>query len=235
MHYLISSNVKYYPKTYLPLVNSLLDAGISPDKITMVVGDCPEQTYELENRLNINLVPVPYNSFDMTALIYVSDNLHKFSDDYFFLMHDTCLVGPNFKVAVENYDSSLKIKTSINGLSRNIGTYSKQCIIEQTDYLNGMKCYPKTPQELQKVKEMFVVLEDAVFKRYPNCYSNFYSDQRLITIEELRNAFPDTKYQRHLRTLDTSEIPRVFAYLFEMDLYKFQANNGWHGAWKIGI
>lgn len=216
-------------------MHSLLDSGISPDKITMVIGDCPEKLYQLDNPLNINLVPVPYNSFDMTALIYVSDNLNKFSDDYFFLMHDTCLAGPNFKAAAETFDPSLKIKTLHEGLSRNIGMYSRQCIIERTPNLNGLKCYPKTPTELQKVKEMFVVLEDALFKTYPNCYSNFYSGQRMITMDELRSAFTNIKYQRYLNTLADSESQRVLVHLVEMDLYKFQANNGWYGTWKIGV
>ena len=79
MKYIVSSNINYYKSTYRPLVTSLIDSGIEPIDIVMVVGGCSEDSV-LENILNINIVPVPYNSFDLTGLIYVSENSEKFLD-----------------------------------------------------------------------------------------------------------------------------------------------------------
>lgn len=235
MHYLISSNINYYPKTYVPIITSLLGSGIPSDKITMVVGGCQGTAHRLNNPFNIDLVPVEYNSFDLTALIYTSENINKFSDGHFFLLHDTCLAGPNFKVAVEKYDTSLKVKPIFPGISLNMGMYSKECIIEHAVNLNKFKFYPRTPDELQEVKKQAVISEDLVFKSYPNYYDSFYSNYRAVTIEELKTVFTDTKYKDYLDTLVVSDSKRFLIYLDSIDLYKFQANTGWNGKWKIEV
>jgi hypothetical protein len=145
MKYIVSSNINYYKSTYRPLVTSLIDSGIEPIDIVMVVGGCSEDSV-LENILNINIVPVPYNSFDLTGLIYVSENSEKFLDTNYFLLHDTCLVGPNFKKLSEEVQEGIPIRTLREGISMNIGMYSLHTLNENRENITKLKYYPNTKE-----------------------------------------------------------------------------------------
>jgi hypothetical protein len=237
MKYIISSNINYYKNTYLPIVKSLLDAGISRQDILMVVGGSNEDTI-LSNSLDIRIVPVLYNSFDLTGLIYVSENSEKFLDSNYFLLHDTCLVGPNFKKLAEQINVNDPIKTLRGGISMNIGMYSLKSIDENKNKLNELKYYPKTAEDLQRTKQIFVVNEDSIFKMYGEyCYKNNYIgvESEIMTIAKLKNRFTDTHYQDYFNTLENSKIERQMGYSELLDFYKLQANWQWGSEWKIGI
>jgi hypothetical protein len=237
MKYLISSHFKYYTDTYPVIIQSLLDAKIDVKDIIMVVGGCPMDTI-LNNPLNIQLVPVEYNSFDLTALIYAADILENLDTDHVFLMHDTCLVGPKFKNLVMDYHPNDIIKTLRSAISMNIGLYSKYILEKNKSNLNQLKFYPETEQEVQHVKEFFVVNEDIVFKSYPyQCYTNYYvSDGRAnFTLDELKDRFNKEPYLSYIKKLQNSNIKREIGYGTELDFYKLQANTNWGGLWKIGV
>lgn len=237
MKYIISSNIDYYKKTYLPIVTSLIDSGIASTDIIMVVGGCSE-SFTLLNILDINIIQVPYNSFDLTGLIYVAENSEKFLDVNYFLLHDTCLVGPNFKRLVEDIPPGIPIKTLREGISMNIGMYSLQTLEENKENLAKLKYYPKTKEELQQVKELFVVNEDIIFKLYGNyCYKHSYigTHSDTITVPELRDRFKKEAYQEYFNTLESSTVTRQMGYSSLLDFYKFQANWQWGNGWKIGV
>lgn len=237
MKYIISSNKNYYKNTYPPLITSLIDSGIEAKDILMVVGDC-EEDFILENILDINIIPVPYNSFDLTGLIYVAENHEKFLDSHYFLLHDTCLVGPNFKKLAENIQLNDPIKTLREGISMNIGMYSLQTLIENSNSLDKLKYYPKTKEDLQQVKNVFVVNEDIIFKIYHDyCYKNNYIgvDSDTMTITMLKDRFKKDVYQDYFNALENSTIQRQMGYSSLLDFYKFQANWQWGDGWKIGI
>ena len=237
MKYIISSNINYYKNTYIPLVTSLIDSGIQNTDIVMVVGGCAEDTL-LENTLGINIAAVSYNSFDLTGLIYVSENSDKFLDLNYFLLHDTCLVGTNFKKLSEVAIADIPIKTLREGISMNIGMYSLQTITENRANLISLKYYPQTNQELQQVKEIFVRNEDLIFKLYDDyCYKTNYigSISDTVTISTLRSRFTKDAYQEYFNTLENSSIVRQMGYSSLLDFYKFQANWQWGNGWKIGV
>lgn len=237
MIYAISSHIKYYNDTYPIIVQSLLDAQIDPKNIIMVVGGCGNDI-TLNNPLNIHVASVSYNSFDLTALIYISDILDTFPDSHIFLMHDTCFVGPNFKTLSEKYNPTDVIKTLRPGISMNIGLYSKYAIKQNKDKLDNFKYYPKTYQEIQQVKEFFVINEDIIFKAYPEqCYTNYYISEggANSSLEELKHLYDKEPYITYFEKLQKSDIQREVGYGAELDFYKLQANTGWGISWKIGI
>lgn len=237
MKYIISSNINYYKNTYLPLVTSLIDSGIKNTDIVMAVGGCAEDTL-LENTLGINIVPVSYNSFDLTGLIYISENSEKFLDSNYFLLHDTCLVGPNFKKLAEEGIADIPIRTLREGISMNIGMYSLHTITENRENLTNLKYYPQTDQELQQVKEIFVTNEDLIFKLYHEyCYKNNYigTTSDTVTVATLRERFTKDAYQEYFNTLESSSIVRQMGHSSLLDFYKFQANWQWGDGWKIGV
>lgn len=237
MKYIISSNINYYKSTYNPLVTSLIESGIDPKDILMVVGESREDAV-LENLLNINIVPVLYNSFDLTGLIYAAENSEKFLDTNYFLLHDTCLVGSDFKKLSEQIELSSPIKTLAQGLSMNIGMYSLKALKENTENLTKLKYYPKTKAELQQVKEIFVLNEDIIFKVYQNSYQkNSYMNTHcdIITVSELKERFKKPVYHEYFNSFENSTINRMLWYSQPLDFYKFQANWKWDNLWKIGV
>jgi hypothetical protein len=203
----------------------------------MVVGDC-EEDFVLENTLGINIVPVPYNSFDLTGLIYVAENSEKFLDSHYFLLHDTCLVGPNFKKLAENIQLNDPIKTLRADIAMNIGMYSLQTLVENRSNLDKLKYYPKNKEDLQRIKQIFVINEDIIFKLYEEyCYKNSYTgvDSNTMTITMLKDRFKKDVYQDYFNALENSTIQRQMGYSSLLDFYKFQANWQWGNGWKIGI
>lgn len=237
MKYLISSNIKYYYDTYPVVVQSLLDSKILPEDIIMVVGGCKSDT-KLDNPLSIQVVAVDYNSFDLTALVYIADKIDTLEDTHIFLMHDTCLVGPSFKTESLKYSPDDLIKTLRPGISMNIGLYSTKILSTNREKLEQYKFYPKSSEELQQVKEFFVVHEDVIFKLYPEqCYKNCYvnSDSPLLTLNELSSRFCREPYSTYISKLQNSNINRVIGHGVELDFYKLQANWEWGGLWKIGV
>jgi hypothetical protein len=238
MKYIISSNINYYKNTYLPLITSLLDSKISQEDIIMVVGGCKDTNINLENNLNINIIPVEYNSFDLTGLIYISENINNFLDSNYFLLHDTCLVGPKFKELAEKLDPGIPIQTLRNGISLNIGMYSFQTLFENKENLCNLKYYPQNENELQQVKQIFVVHEDIIFKLYNEyCYKHNYigTESDMIDVNILKQHFTKDIYNDYFKTLENSEIKRQMGYSSLLDFYKFQANWQWGNGWKIGI
>jgi hypothetical protein len=237
MIYAISSHSKYYQDTYPVIVQSLLDANISSKNIIMVVGGC-ESGVVLKNPLGIRLVSVEYNSFDLTALIYISDIIDTVKADHVFLMHDTCFVGPNFKTLSEQYSPNDIIKTLRPAISMNIGLYSKQIIAHSKGALDYLKFYPKTENEVQQVKEFFVINEDIIFKQCPEqCYLNYYvtTGRANSNLNDLKLLYNREPYISYFEKLQKSSIQREVGYGEELDFYKLQANTGWGGLWKIGI
>jgi hypothetical protein len=237
MKYVISSNIKYYCDTYPVVVQSLLDSGVLPEDIIMVVGGCENDT-RLDNPLSIQVIPVEYNSFDLTALIYVADKIDTLESSHVFLMHDTCLVGPSFKVESLKYNPDDLIKTLRPGISMNIGLYSAKVLRENRENLNQYKFYPNSNEELQQAKEFFVIHEDIIFKLYPEqCYNNYYvsSNSPTLTLEELSNRFPKEPYLTYISKLSNSNIDRMIGHGVELDFYKLQANYQWGGLWRIGV
>lgn len=231
MKYFISSNLNYFRKTYPFIIKSLTDAGIEEKDIYMIVGACKEKI-EFNNFLKINLFYVDYNSFDFTALIYAAENFNKINDEHLFLLHDTCLVGKNFKKLSENYKKESLIKKLHKSISMNIGLYSLK-FIENSQALKNFKTYPCNENELQKCKEFFVLNEDYIFKQSKNDYNNnyysIYEDSEFPSKEKLTLTFPEY-YHNYLK-----EIKRRTQYIPDLDLYKFQANIGWRNFWTIGI
>lgn len=237
--YFISSHKQYYTSTYLPIITSLLESGINSKDIYMVVGGCDSNT-SFTNELKVNMRYVPYNSFDLTALVYASLNLEDIEGSHIFLMHDTCLVGPKFKQLVEDYDPKDVIKTLRPAISMNMGLYSKQSIHQNSKHLNQMQFNPTTPEQLQQVKTFFVRNEDIIFKQYPNeCYKNYYTEgviaTHTLTLGQLHNIFDKEPYTTYINEMQSSGIDRVAGYGPNLDFYKFQANTAWGALWKIGI
>lgn len=90
--YIISSHVEYQSPRRI-LVKSMLDCGIDPTRIVVVVGGggLPDNVGEGQPEE----VRVDYNSYDFTGMIWVTESLDRLlpETDRFVFLHDTMVFG----------------------------------------------------------------------------------------------------------------------------------------------
>jgi len=233
MKYFVSSNLNYFKKTYPFIVKSLIESNISSKDIFMIVGSC-NGVIEFDNIFDINIFFVDYNSFDFNALIYLSENFDTVDAEKIFLLHDTCLVGKNFKEYSNNYDENCLFKKLHKSISMNIGMYSLK-MLQNNKSLQNFKMYPKDKDELQRSKEFCVMKEDYIFNQFKNKennqsqYYSLYEESKFLKEEQLNFYFSDY-YIDYLK-----KIKRRIQYIPSLDLYKFQANIGWQSKWIVEI
>lgn len=204
--YIISSYINGYQPALIKLVGSLLKSGVSQSDIYTFVGGS-ENTAKLNWDYDINYYLVDHNSFDMTALIGVS-NL-KVDYDYVFLLHDTSWVGTNFmervlNVVKSNVNSNKNIMLYKHGASMNIGMYSKNFIDSSHNEINTT--YKNKP------KEFYVTSEDKLIKKSK---SPIYLNPTKFELIEPYDVY-NTKTKRRVE------------YYSDIELYKAKAN------WKRG-
>jgi hypothetical protein len=122
--------------------------------------------YEKTIEDNITYIKCNHNSIDFTGLIGVLEFLPKV-DEYYFYLHDTCVVGPNFINNVTDIDlnqaTSLRLKEFP---SMNIGVYSNNIIHENKDILITLKNTDEN--RTQEFKMKGVEMEDMVFRNDKN-------------------------------------------------------------------
>ena len=91
IRFCISTHKKFAQQTLPILINSLLEAGITPGHIYIFEGGYEEKSTK---QSSCHHFLADHNSFDLTAMIEVSEM--DFETDYWFLLHDTCMVELNF-------------------------------------------------------------------------------------------------------------------------------------------
>ena len=129
--FIISSHILSYNTTLPKVLKSLQRNEIKEENIIVVIGGS-EQDYN-EN----NLYFVSHNSFDHTALITIIEN--NFKSDFWFVIHDTCEMGPDFYNLLKQY----KIKYHYTALTEmawmNIGLFSNTFITNNKNYILSLK------------------------------------------------------------------------------------------------
>jgi len=88
----ISSHKKFVNKTTPLLISTLLKSGIKNEDIYVFCGGFEENKNFIKD--GINCYTVTHNSYEYTSYIEILENKLDYN---WFLMHDTCYVGPDFK------------------------------------------------------------------------------------------------------------------------------------------
>lgn len=161
----ITTNKTNWKKTIPPLLNSLLKVGIPENKIYVFEGG-HAHTEKLDN-YNYNHFKLEHNSFDLTALIAILELNIK--SPYWFLLHDTSIVLPNFinQLVLNNYNKfdTLQIKEFP---SMNIGIYNGEFLNKNKNFIIEEKNIDYSNVGLQNAKSRGVENEDKVFKLSSN-------------------------------------------------------------------
>jgi hypothetical protein len=136
----IASNKNFYKHTIPVIVKSLVQAGIPVEDIHIFNAGFDTYSREAFNGATIHYLA--HNSYEYSPLIEIVDK--QIQATYWFLIHDTCQVGPNFKNLLYNIPETLPEKIALTTKpSMTIGTYrydylltvkDKLMLIRNTDY-----------------------------------------------------------------------------------------------------
>lgn len=206
MKIIISSNIDFYSITTSALVDSLLNADILASDILVSIGRSSDDFVQTKNDVTYH-----FNTFDAFEYNAVFSLKHLQIASSFFLMHDTCLVGPSFgkllrsKMDLYGMKSVIALRSATGGVYANsMGYYPVEyidIITEQISYINSM------PYSLEKKHEV-MKYEDRWFTSQ-NTYQTFCTTETSINSGTLTN--------------------RIGRYFPELDFKKFQANHAHSG------
>ena len=218
----ISSCKGFYESTLDKNIWSLLEGGIDPSSILVVIGDFQDPSEavnkeaELRSKYKIDKIYCEQqNSFEYTPMIHIVENKDLYKDyDYIFYMHDTCWIGPNFiwnlqRVFPEDNRDTCPLDITV---SMNIGLYKIEWLNTNYDRLMIAKNTSTDPVEIHKKKVWGVHNEDHLMK---------YSDGNFVQLCGSRHGSITMENPYGTNT------PRRIRYFEYLDIYKAQSN--WHG------
>jgi len=225
----IASNINYHCKTFDKLIESLLLCGFDKQNIIFYIsGDnilYKKRAITYIN--NIKCIYVPHNSFEVTPLIDISRNDKEF--DYFFLLHDTCYVGPEFKSKISNFDTSFDIKYLHDRTSMNIGMYSTEHVIKRREHLDSFYNEDLTKLGLGNIKNKIIHcngLDDVLYSvtdRNKICFYKPLEEKEKMSIIYTPNSGYD-QYKKISHIADYDFQHKIIEYRSYVDLYKIKGN-----------
>ena len=167
LKFAISSHKDFIDRTYPILIPSLIRSGVDPASIHIFVGGYDGQK-TLVTEEGVNLFHVDHNSMDFTALISVLEL--GLQSDYWFLLHDTCKVGPNFFTSVDHLfckNKPFHTARLYRKYSMNIGIYAHSYLLSQEKVLMSFKNSDYSEESLLKLKALAVEKEDILLEKEP--------------------------------------------------------------------
>ena len=206
----ISSVKEYSPMTLPIIVPSLLEAGIEPDDIYIFEGGHYER--EETEFLDTHHILVNHNSFDYTALIDIVEN--EIESEYWFLLHDTCKVGPNFKELVNNIpDNKPDVVCMLGSIpgTMNICSYKYEYLLSKKELLYNLKNRDYSVDGIYQAKHRAAEAENTLQVGSVIYNPELFSDELSF---EMPSVYKDNGIRRNIR------------YFRNLDVYKYQANYG---------
>ena len=203
INFAISSNVDFYKKTIPVIVPSLLRQGYKPENIWVFIGD-ENKNFGRVNHVRACVYNVPIRAFEFTAAIGIMDYFPD-PDRYWFLMHDTCVAGPNFRALLESKIKQDEV-TALNsdGLN-NMGLCCTSYLLSHKSKLESYRGY--SVDKLLELKRKTISEEGWLFRGSPS---------NLCTRHRMELDVPTVEiYGTENRKLE---------YWEEIDLYKYKSN-----------
>lgn len=145
----IATNKNFYEKTLPIIISSLLESGIEKKDIHVFNSGFDDYKMEIIDEITYHFLN--HNSYEYGPLIEICEK--RIKSEYWFLIHDTCKVGLNFKKLLYNIPNKNTIKIALKSKpSMSIGLYNynyllsieeKLLSIKNTDYSNEKMMYWK--------------------------------------------------------------------------------------------
>lgn len=132
----VATNKHFYLKSLPVVLTSLLESGIPKEDIH-IFNNAFESSYD-EQIDNITHHYMDHNSCEHGALVEIVEK--QLESDYWFLIHDTCKVGPNFKTLLYNIPESKPEKIALTVYpSMCIGSYRYDYLLSQKEKILSLK------------------------------------------------------------------------------------------------
>jgi hypothetical protein len=161
VHFAISSNRDFYHHTLPVIVPSLLRLGYDPNTIWFFVGDETTEFGPLMNKYGIQAYRVPIRAFEFTAPLAIIDYFPE-PDRYWFLMHDTCEAGLEFRTRLDLLLQIGEFMPLVSYGQNNMGLCRTDHLIQRRKQLDSYRGYPT--EQLLELKRKIVEEEGQFFK-----------------------------------------------------------------------
>lgn len=213
----IASNINFEEKSIPVIIDSLIENGIDPELIHVFSGGYDQYRY---TKKLYHYHKLEHNSYEYSPLITIVER--NLESEYWFLLHDTCKVGPKFKELVYNIPETKPEKIALHGLpSMSIGAYRYDYLISEPvkDKLLRIKNTDYSEKSMMDWKYWGVKGEDYILHQtHPPAH--YYAKQEFI------NYTKNTVVVDYNNWYDTPTIRRT-EYYISLDLYKNKSN--WTG------
>lgn len=204
----IASTKLFYEKSLPILIPSLIDSGIKKNKIHVFISGF--DIFKKYIKDEITYYELNHNSFEYSPLIEIVEK--NIESKYWFLIHDTCKAGPNFKKLIYNIPNTNPDKISPKlWPSMSIGLYKYEYLLSVKDKIISIKNTDYSKESLLKWKNWGAPNEDYILWKTEPCpvlYGNGGWE-----IHKMENWY-------QTKTIRRTE------YLPSIDLYKNKSNWG---------
>lgn len=205
----VASNKNFKDKSLPIVIPSLLKCGIERDNIHVFIGGYNEYKYEIHSEVHFHFLN--HNSYEYSPLIEICEK--KIKSDYWFLIHDTCKVGSDFKNRLYNVPKSLPDKIAMKGQPcMSIGLYKYSYLLSVQNKLSQIKNTDYSEASMQKWKDWGVWNEDYILFR-TNPKPIVYPSKEPLVNKGVGNWY-------------NTGTMRIIEYYPGLDLYKNKANWG---------
>jgi len=208
MKYLINSTEEYSEHSLNLLIPTLLESGISPKNILVIMGGSEEETDIFSQEKDYSLLKTKINAFDMTSFYVMNFKRTLFGDNCgYFYLHDTTSVEKDFKQKIEGAWSGNSCRLC-SIAACNMGFYTKKDIIEAMENETVRNCddYFLKEKNLNTKKQKAIQFEDIIYKTL-NIHCSL-SERHYIDKKDVYKT----------------KNPRTVSYFPQMSLYKYSAN-----------
>jgi hypothetical protein len=205
----ISSN-KNFCNTSLPiLIPTLEEAGIKKSTVHVFIGGYEE--YKCTENYGYTTHYLDHNSYEYAPLIEICDK--NLEAEYWFLLHDTCKVGPNFKKLLYSIPATKPDKIAMKPRPcMSMGLYKYSYLLSVKDKLMAIKNKDYSDKAMNYWKDWGVWNEDYIlFNTKPD--PMIYPSNSYIEDKGLNNWY-------------NTQTVRKVEYYPSLDVYKNKANWG---------
>lgn len=205
----ISTNINFFEKTLPILLPSLESNGFTKEEIVIFNAGFNEPSEEKYG--DYTMYKLNHNSFEYSPLIDIVENERV--SEYWFLIHDTCKVGENFKSLISNIPETKPYKMAIKKFpSMSIGLYKYEYLQIVKQKLLDIKNPHYDEGSLKTWKDWGRINEDFIMYQH-NPEPVLYPCEEEFIILEKDNWFGQDTWRR-------------VEYYPSVDLFKNKANWG---------
>ena len=155
----IATNKNFFDKTLPIILPSLLSVGINKEDIHIFNAGYDE--YKMEVIDGITYHYLNHNSYEYSGLIEISER--EIESKYWFLIHDTCKVGSNFKELLYNIPSDNPVKIALKGKpAMSMGLYRYDYLLSLKEKLISIKNTNYSQDSMMNWKRWGVPNEDYI-------------------------------------------------------------------------